>query len=102
MRIAIIFILLLTVTGCDWLSVKSKKITLDELNQLKCEWQEPKVSKWFYVGSKDGYHMLVHRDRPGDKYYEIKISEFIIDKPIAITSNEAKWILMPWGPTFDI
>jgi len=102
MRMAIIFILLLTVTGCEWLSEEFEVITLDELNRLKCEWQDPKVSQWFYIGSEDGGHLLVHRDRPGDKHYEIKISEFAIDKPMATTSNETKWRLMPWGPTFDI
>ena len=102
MKMVMLLILLLTVSGCDWLSVEYEEITQDELNQLKCAWQEPKVSQWFYIGSEDGYHMFIHRDRPGDKHYKIKISEFTIAKPMAITSNEAKWRLMPWGPTFEI
>jgi hypothetical protein len=99
MRMTIIFILLLTVTGCEWLSEEFEVITLDELNRLKCEWQEPKVSKWFYIGSEDGYHLFIHRDLPGDKHYEIKISDFTIDEPMNVSSNEANWVIMPWGPT---
>jgi len=49
MRMTIIFILLLTVTGCDWLSDEFEVITLEDLNRLKCEGQEPKASQWFYI-----------------------------------------------------
>jgi hypothetical protein len=101
MRIAIILMLLLTASGCEWLSEEYEKITLDELNRLKCEWQDPKESKWFYVGSEDGYHMFVHRDLPGDKRYEIKVTEFAIDKTMHVSSNEAYWVTMPWGPTSE-
>ena len=101
MKRLMLLIWLLTIPGCDWLSVEFEEITREELNQLKCEWQEPKVSEWFYVGSEAGYHKFVHRDLPGDKHYEIKISAFTIDQPMAMTSNEAKWKLMPWGPAYD-
>ena len=98
MRLAIICFLLLTVTGCDWLAEDFEVITLDELNRLKCEWQQPKVSRWFYIGSKEGYHIFIHRDRPGDKHYKIKTSEFKIDDPIYVSSNEVNWLPMSWGP----
>ena len=101
MKRLMLLILLLTIPGCDWLSVEFQEITREELNQLKCELQEPKVSQWFYVGSEAGYHKFIHRDLPGDKHYEIKISALTIDQPMAMTSNEAKWKLMPWGPAYD-
>ena len=101
MKRLMLLIWLLTIPGCDWLSVEFEEITREELNQLKCEWQEPKVSQWFYVGSEAGYHKFGHRDLPGDKHYEIKISALTIDQPMAMTSNEAKWKLMPWGPAYD-
>ena len=101
MKRLMLLIWLLTIPGCDWLSVEFEEITREELNQLKCEWQEPKVSEWFYVGSEAGYHKFVHRDLPGDKHYEIKISALTIDQPMAMTSNEAKWKLMPWGPAYE-
>lgn len=98
MRLAIICCILLTVTGCDWLAEDFEIITLDELNRLKCEWHEPKVSRWFYIGSEEGYHILIHRDLPGDKHYKIKASDFKIDDPIYVSSNEANWLTMSWGP----
>ena len=101
MRIVIVMTLLLAVTGCDWLSDEYEAITLDELNRLKCEWQEPKVSEWFYVGSGDGTHKFVHRDLPGDKLYEIKTSAYKVEKTMYLSSNEAYWVKMPWGPTYD-
>ena len=101
MKRLMLLIWLLAIPGCDWLSVEFEEITREELNQLKCEWQEPKVSQWFYVGSEAGYHKFVHRDLPGDKHYEIKRSALTIDQPMAMTSNEAKWKLMPWGPAYD-
>ena len=91
-------VLLFTVTGCDWFAEEFESITLDELNRLKCEWQEPTVSRWFYIGSEEGYHVFVHRDLPGDKHYKIKISEFTIDDPMYVSSNEANWVTMSWGP----
>ena len=98
----IIIILLLTVSGCEWLSEEHEVITLDDLDKLKCEWQEPKATRWFYIGSDDGYHTFVHRDLPGDKLYEVKISEFTIDNPTYVSSNEANWVIMPWGPTYEV
>jgi hypothetical protein len=101
MRMTIIFILLLTFTGCDWLSDEFEVITLADLNRLKCEWQEPKASQWFYIGSEDGYHKFVHRDPPGEKLYKIKTAEYTIDNPTHVSSNEVNWVIMPWGPTYE-
>lgn len=91
--------LLLTVTGCDWLSDEFKVITRDELNRLKCESQEPKSAQWFYMGTEDGYHKFVHRDLHVDKLYEIKTSELAMDNPTHVSSNKVNWVKMPWGPT---
>lgn len=99
MRMGIICLLMLTVTGCDWLAEDFKVITLQELNSLKCEWQEPKVTRWFYIGSEDSYHKFIHRDLQGDKHYKIKILEFKVDNPKYVSSNEANWVIMPWGPS---
>ena len=100
MRIAIIVILLLTAAGCDWPAEKFEVITLDKLNRIKCEWQDPKATKWFYIGTEDGYHRLVHRDISGDKVYQVKASEFTIDNPKYLSSNEVNWVVMPWGPAY--
>ena len=87
--------------GCWGPRIETQVISSKELNILKCKWQEPKLSQWFYIGSEDGYHMFIHRDLPKDKYYEIKITEITIEFPKIITSDESKWVLMPWGPDSD-
>jgi hypothetical protein len=98
MRIAIVLMLLISISGCDWLYGDFEPITLEDFNRLKCEWQDPKVSKWYYTGTEDGSHLLVYRDVQGDKHYKIKVSELKIDNPKHVSSNEAKWEKMPWGP----
>jgi hypothetical protein len=97
----IILILLLLTTACWHPTMALQTITAKELNKIKCEWQEPKVSQWFYVGSEDGYHMFVHQDLPKDKYYNVSMNEYHIDNPIIISSDESLWVLMPWGPGYD-
>lgn len=101
MRIAGIIMLLLTVAGCDWLAEDYEVISADKLNRIKCTWQDPKETRWFYIGSEDGYHKFIHRDLPGDKLYQIKDTEFTIDNPGHISSNEANWTVMPWGPAYE-
>ena len=77
-------------------------ITFEELDKLRCEWQEPKISQWFYIGSENGYHWFIHRDLPEDKFYRVSISEYKIENPIIIMNDQSKWVLMPWGPGSDI
>ena len=98
MRTAILIMLLLAVSGCEWLSEDYEVITSDQLNRIKCEWQDAKVTKWFYIGSEDGYHKFIHKDRSGNKYYQIKETELTIENPKLISSNQANWVVMPWGP----
>ena len=98
MRIAIGIILLLAVTGCDWLTEDFEVITAEKLNRIKCEWQDAKETRWFYVGSESGYHRFIHRDRSGNKSYQIKDTEWAVDNPKPTSSNEANWVVMPWGP----
>lgn len=104
MKRRVIFLIAIMVTVCWYGCFKRQEtqiISLAQLNKIKCEWNEPKLSKWFYIGSEDGYHMFVHRDLPEDKYYEIKITEYQIDNPIILGTDESKWVLMPWGPGFE-
>jgi hypothetical protein len=98
---AIICMMLLIITGCWQPKHDVQTITAKELNEIKCEWQEPKVSQWFYAGSEDGYHMFVHRDLPKDKYYNVRMTEYKIDDPTILSADESQWILMPWGPGYE-
>ena len=101
MRIASVIMLLLAVTGCNWLSEDFEDISADKLNRIKCEWQDPGETRWFYIGSEGGYHRFIHRDLSGDKHYQIKDTEFTVDNPKYTSSNEANWVVMPWGPAYQ-
>ena len=84
------------------MNIQDYKLIFEELDKLRCEWQEPKVSQWFYIGSENGYHWFIHRDLPEDKFYRVSISEYEIENPIIIMNDQSKWVLMPWGPGSDI
>jgi hypothetical protein len=101
MKKTIILLVLLLVAGCWRSNEEIQIITAKELNEIKCKWQGPKMSQWFYVGSEDGHHLFVHRDLPKDKYYNVKMTEYHINNPMVISGDESKWILMPWGPDSD-
>jgi hypothetical protein len=95
----LIFILII---GCYSNKIDVPIINFSELETLRCQAQEPKVSQWFYIGSENGYHWFVHRDLPEDKYYLISISDYQIEDPKIIMNDEAGWVLMPWGPGSEI
>lgn len=99
MKKTIILILVLISAGCLSTKLIVEPITSQDLNKLKCEWQDPKVSQWFYLGPERGYHIFVHRDSPADKYY--KVPGYKIDKQEILPNDESQWILMPWGPEYD-
>jgi len=91
--ISIVSIFILTLVGCD----KYQTVTKAQLEKAKSEWQEPKVSIWYYVGSQDGYHHYLHRDLPEDQLYRVSESEFNQTDQFPITRNDKKWKVMPWG-----
>ena len=79
--------------ACD----KAHTVTKSELDRATAEWQEPKVSIWYYVGTKDGYHHFLHRDLPGDKLFRVSATELIRPEQFPVTRNQKKWKVMPWG-----
>jgi len=93
--------MLFLAAGCYSQKIDVPVISAQELETIKCKWQEPKLSQWFYVGSENGYHMFVHRDLPEDRFYNIEMSVYNIEDPIIISNDESKWVLMPWGPGYD-
>ena len=90
MKIRILLFLLVLAAGCWETGIETQKISVAELDDLKCKWQDPKMSQWFYVGSEVGYHMFLHRDLPGDKYYEVKMTDYKIDSPQVIVGDQSK------------
>jgi hypothetical protein len=78
-------------TGCK----DAQVITGEELGQLKTQWKEPKVSIWYYVGSKGGYHYFLHMDLGIHKTYRISEKEQKIDDPFSLTADETSWRFEP-------
>jgi len=80
-------------TGCKDAPI----VTSGELESLKTQWKEPKVSIWYYVGTKDSYHYFRHIDVDGTKTYRISNTEQKMEDPFPLTSDETSWRIMYWG-----
>ncbi len=79
--------------GCN----ETPIVTKPQLERLKSQVKEPKVSVWYYVGTKDGFHYFTHWDLNGRKTYRISETEQNMENPIPLTSNEKAWRVMYWG-----
>ena len=90
---SIIFCLCVLLVGC----LTPQTVSNAELEKAKAEWQEPKVSVWYYIGSKYGYHYYLHRDLPGDQLYRVSEKDLNQINQFTFTRNKAKWKVMPWG-----
>jgi hypothetical protein len=90
-----ILLLALFVSGCNDVHTVSRA----ELEKAKSAWQEPKLSTWYYVGTKGQYHYFSHVDLPETKIYRIRQTEmFRIGKEdFPLTKNQKHWQQMPWG-----
>jgi hypothetical protein len=87
-------ILPLLLVGC----VQAKTVTRTELDQLKLQRHEPKVSMWYYTGSKDGYHYFHHDDLgEGEKEFRIADNELSWTNTFPFTHDRSKWTQLDWG-----
>jgi len=77
--------------------VETKTVTKAELEVAKTQWAEPKVSIWYYVGSKGGYHHFLHYDLNKKVLYRISNDELTIDSTFPLTKDRNDWKVMPWG-----
>ncbi len=80
-------------TGCK----EAPVVTAVELETLKAQWKEPKVSIWYYIGTKGGYHYFTHMDVDGTKTYRVQEIDQLMKTPFTLTSDEKKWRVMNWG-----
>ena len=90
----LILILPLLLVAC----AQPKTVTRTALDQLKMHRQEPKVSMWYYTGSKDGYHFFHHDDlgnAPRD--FRIVESELSWTNTFPMTHESKKWRPLDWG-----
>lgn len=92
-RKALLFLCLVVLAGCAGVTTVNRA----ELDQLKAHWREPKVSLWYYMGSRDGYHYFHHSDLGGDKTYRISDKELAWQGTAPFTENQKKWKVLKWG-----
>src|SRR5262245_2778401 len=94
MRTRLAPILLLLLVGC----ASPQTVSRAELERLKARWQEPKVSTWYYVGSKDGYHYFHHYDLGrNSKHFRISSAELSWPDPFPLTQRRSDWRRLDWG-----
>jgi hypothetical protein len=86
--------LMLILSGC----AAPQTVSRVELEKMKGEWKEPKVSSWYYTGSKEGYHYF-HHDDLGDGRKDVRISEAELDwpDPFPRTRQRKYWRPLDWG-----
>ncbi len=84
---------MLTLLGCSnpalvsYQSIQKKSQTIIE----------PKVALWCYIGSKNDFHFIHHKDLGVDKYYKVNKSEFEPKNIFPLSTNQQKWQVLPLG-----
>jgi len=87
-------VLLLLLVGCT----SPQTVSRAELERLKTQWHEPKVSTWYYVGSKDGYHYFHHYDLGRDeKDFRISAAELSWQDTFPLTRHRSDWRRLDCG-----
>ena len=84
----------LVLLGC----ASSQTVSRVQFERLKTQRQEPKVSAWYYVGSKDAYHYFHHYDL-GDDQKDFRISEAELpwQDTFPVTWRRSHWRALDWG-----
>src|SRR5690242_6154003 len=82
-------------SGCS----TAQTVNRAEFEQLKAHWHEPKVTVWYYMGSKDGFHYFHHDDLGKEpKDFRISDAELPWDNQFPLTGRRSKWRSLLWGP----
>jgi hypothetical protein len=84
---------MLVLAGC----VETQTVTRAELDHLKSQRREPKVSMWYYVGSRDGFHYFRHEDLGSEKVYRISDRELEWPDSFSLTKERKHWRALRWG-----
>ncbi len=94
MRRCTLILPLLLLLGC----ASPQTVSRAELDHLKRHWHEPKVSLWYYMGSRDGFHYFHHDDLGGDpKDFRISEAEFFWPDTFPFTGHRSRWRRLDWG-----
>jgi hypothetical protein len=91
--ISIIFFALLMLAGCR----HTQTVTKSELETAQAHWQEPKVTRWYYMGTKEGCDYFIHIDLNEETIYRVPSAEMKIENPMQYNSNWKGWRFMHWG-----
>ena len=84
----LVLIIPLLMAGC----AQPRIVTPAELEELKAHRHEPKVSMWYYTGSKDGYHYFHHDDLGHDpKNFRVAEDELSWTNTFPMTHDRKKW-----------
>jgi len=76
----------------------SQTVSRAQLERLKTQRHEPKVSAWYYAGSKDGYHYFHHDDLgPDQKDFRISETELPWQDTFPVTWRRSHWRALDWG-----
>jgi hypothetical protein len=94
LRILVALCFTMAACGCN---DKVQTVTPKELDGLKLHYQEPKLSTWYYMGTKDGYHYFAHQDLPQEQYYRVAEGALKWQSVAPFTTRRAKWVQLPWG-----
>lgn len=89
----ILFSLVLILSGCSL----TQTVSRSELEEEKSVWREPKVSLWYYKGSKDGYHYFHHTDLGKERNYRISDKELEWANTFPFTNDRRNWKPLEWG-----
>jgi hypothetical protein len=85
--------ILFVIAGCQHVQT----VTKVELEKAQTHWQEPKVTAWYYMGTKEEFDYFIHIDLGKDTIYRVTSSEIQIENPLSYSLKRKEWRLMPWG-----
>lgn len=92
-KIYSIFLLSTIILGCQ----EIRTVTRTELENAKARWTEPKVSIWYYMGTKEDFDYFIHEDIDKTVIYRIKSNEITLDGRFKFSTNRKNWRFMRWG-----
>lgn len=90
----VVMLPLLLLFGC----ARPQTVSRAELDRARSQWHEPKVSMWYYMGSRGGFHHFHHDDLGSDqKDFRISEAEVPWSDTFPLTRHRSRWRRLDWG-----
>src|SRR4051812_49925142 len=104
MRRLVACLVLVSLALVPWLGCTSpQSVSRTQFDHLKTERHEPKVSAWYYVGSKDRFHHFHHDDLGDDqKNFRISETELLWRGAFSLTRRPEKLRFVDWRGFGDL